>query len=197
MPYRFFALSNAGSMLGLLTYPVLVEPYLTNRQQAWMWSTTYRGVRRWLCATVAWRSRGARAPNAAAGHTTHARAALVRPPRLDGSRRLRVRAAAGGDQSPDAERRRHSVPLGAAAQSLSAELHPLLRQRPLVSALALHAPGRGCAAGHGLRDVERRRLFGLCDVGHVVRVFHASSARSSSSWFVMANWRAAVRTRRI
>ncbi len=38
MPYRFFALSNAGSMAGLLTYPVLVEPNLTNRNQAWMWS---------------------------------------------------------------------------------------------------------------------------------------------------------------
>ena len=31
-PYRFFALSNAGSMIGLLTYPVLVEPYLTSHQ---------------------------------------------------------------------------------------------------------------------------------------------------------------------
>ena len=41
MPYRFFALSNAGSMLGLLTYPVLVEPYLTSGQQAWMWSISY------------------------------------------------------------------------------------------------------------------------------------------------------------
>ncbi|HWB95668.1 MAG TPA: hypothetical protein VG672_03175 [Bryobacteraceae bacterium] len=38
MPYRFFALSNAGSMAGLLTYPILVEPYVTNRNQAWMWS---------------------------------------------------------------------------------------------------------------------------------------------------------------
>lgn len=38
MPYRFFALSNAGSMAGLLTYPVFVEPNLTNHNQAWMWS---------------------------------------------------------------------------------------------------------------------------------------------------------------
>jgi hypothetical protein len=38
IPYRFFALSNAGSMAGLLTYPVLVEPNLTNGHQAWMWS---------------------------------------------------------------------------------------------------------------------------------------------------------------
>ncbi len=41
MPYRFFALSNAGSMAGLLTYPVLVEPNLTNRHQAWMWSICF------------------------------------------------------------------------------------------------------------------------------------------------------------
>ncbi len=60
MPYRFFALSNAGSMLGLLTYPVLVEPNLTNRQQAWMWSISYL-VFVALCGTVALRSRGARA----------------------------------------------------------------------------------------------------------------------------------------
>jgi hypothetical protein len=38
LPYRFFALSNAGSMAGLLTYPVLVEPNVTNRNQALMWS---------------------------------------------------------------------------------------------------------------------------------------------------------------
>jgi len=38
MPYRFFALSNAGSMAGLITYPILVEPYVTNGHQAWMWS---------------------------------------------------------------------------------------------------------------------------------------------------------------
>ena len=56
MPYRFFALSNAGSMLGLLTYPVLVEPYLTNQQQAWMWSGSYVAFVL-VCSLVAWRSR--------------------------------------------------------------------------------------------------------------------------------------------
>ena len=45
MPYRFFALSNAGSMLGLLTYPVLIEPYLTSGEQAWMWSVCLHRVR--------------------------------------------------------------------------------------------------------------------------------------------------------
>ncbi len=55
MPYRFFALSNAGSMLGLLTYPVLVEPYLTSGVQAWMWSISYVAFVG-LCGVVAWRS---------------------------------------------------------------------------------------------------------------------------------------------
>ena len=41
LPYRFFALSNAGSMAGLLTYPVLIEPNLTSRYQAWMWSIAF------------------------------------------------------------------------------------------------------------------------------------------------------------
>ena len=40
-PYRLFAFSNTGSMLGLLSYPVLVEPFFTNRQQVWIWSACY------------------------------------------------------------------------------------------------------------------------------------------------------------
>src|SRR5580698_1459507 len=62
MPYRFFALSNVGSMAGLLTYPVLVEPYLTNSAQAWMWSTAY-AVFAIVCGTVAFRSRASRTEN--------------------------------------------------------------------------------------------------------------------------------------
>jgi hypothetical protein len=65
MPYRFFALSNAGSMAGLLTYPILVEPYLTNRVQAWMWSISYAAFGL-ICAAVAFRSRGIHAEHAAA-----------------------------------------------------------------------------------------------------------------------------------
>jgi SAM-dependent methyltransferase len=42
-PYRLYALSNAGALIGLLSYPLLVEPHLTNRQQVWMWSIGYCG----------------------------------------------------------------------------------------------------------------------------------------------------------
>jgi hypothetical protein len=41
LPYRFFALSNLGSMLALLSYPILVEPYLSNRTQVWLWSGAF------------------------------------------------------------------------------------------------------------------------------------------------------------
>jgi hypothetical protein len=41
MPYRLYALSNLASMLALLSYPVLVEPFLELRSQAWAWSAGY------------------------------------------------------------------------------------------------------------------------------------------------------------
>jgi hypothetical protein len=40
-PYRLFAFSNAGSMLGLLSYPVAVEPFVSVRRQAVGWSVAY------------------------------------------------------------------------------------------------------------------------------------------------------------
>jgi SAM-dependent methyltransferase len=38
MPYRLYALSNAGSMFALLSYPVLFEPNFTTHHQASLWS---------------------------------------------------------------------------------------------------------------------------------------------------------------
>ncbi len=40
-PYRLYVLSNAGSLLGLLSYPVVLEPLLRLRSQAWLWSLGY------------------------------------------------------------------------------------------------------------------------------------------------------------
>lgn len=40
-PYRLYALSNAGSLLGLLTYPFLLEPLVRLRTQAWIWTWGY------------------------------------------------------------------------------------------------------------------------------------------------------------
>jgi hypothetical protein len=41
MPYRLFALSNLASLLALLSYPLVVEPSLTVRTQAMVWSAAY------------------------------------------------------------------------------------------------------------------------------------------------------------
>ena len=65
VPYRLFALSNLGSMLALLTYPVLVEPYLTLRQQRLVWSAAFV-LFAGLCAAVAWRTRAGIEPDAPA-----------------------------------------------------------------------------------------------------------------------------------
>lgn len=37
-PYRLYALSNVGSLLALVSYPFLVEPALSRREQALLWS---------------------------------------------------------------------------------------------------------------------------------------------------------------
>ena len=37
-PYRLYALSNVGSVLALVTYPFLVEPYLARNTQVWIWA---------------------------------------------------------------------------------------------------------------------------------------------------------------
>ncbi len=41
MPYRLYALSNAGSLLGLLSYPFLVEPHMKLGAQRWAWTASY------------------------------------------------------------------------------------------------------------------------------------------------------------
>ena len=52
LPYRYFALSNTGSLLALLSFPLLIEPYQTTHQQANMWSAAYLGFVL-LCSSTA------------------------------------------------------------------------------------------------------------------------------------------------
>jgi SAM-dependent methyltransferase len=60
-PYRLYALSNAGSMLALLSYPLIVEPKISNRRQALTWSIAYALVVI-LCAGTAFADRSTAAP---------------------------------------------------------------------------------------------------------------------------------------
>ncbi len=51
IPYRLFALSNAGSLLALIAYPFLVEPYFTLKLQRTLWSLGFL-VYALLCAVL-------------------------------------------------------------------------------------------------------------------------------------------------
>src|SRR6266581_1604876 len=41
LPYRLFALSNLASLLALLAYPVLIEPWVSTVTQSIVWSASY------------------------------------------------------------------------------------------------------------------------------------------------------------
>jgi hypothetical protein len=58
-PYRLFALSNLASMLALIGYPFLLEPWVATTTQAIAWSGAYI-LFALLCGLVAWRSRKSR-----------------------------------------------------------------------------------------------------------------------------------------
>jgi hypothetical protein len=72
-PYYLYAASNLGSMLALIGYPTLVEPYLPLKavhflSQSWLWAVGY-GVLLTLtacCARIVWRA-GENAPDAEPG----------------------------------------------------------------------------------------------------------------------------------
>lgn len=61
-PYRLYALSNAGSLLALLSFPFCFEPLFSRQALSWGWSAglvAFTG----LCAAFAWRQRKIAEPN--------------------------------------------------------------------------------------------------------------------------------------
>ncbi|HVE89515.1 MAG TPA: fused MFS/spermidine synthase [Burkholderiaceae bacterium] len=68
--YRLFALSNFGSLIGLLAFPFAIEPFSTSHAQSIIWSTAY-AVFAFACAVSAWKaSRSAVAIDATSTHVT-------------------------------------------------------------------------------------------------------------------------------
>jgi hypothetical protein len=55
-PYRLFALSNLASLLALASYPVLIEPHLTMRQQTALWTPAFF-IFAVACGAIAWSGR--------------------------------------------------------------------------------------------------------------------------------------------
>lgn len=85
-PYRLYALSNIGSLLALLTFPFVFEPYLELGTQATAWSLAFVAFGL-LCATCAWQTpAGGAAPVAEADGTGSLPAAPERP--ISWTRRL-------------------------------------------------------------------------------------------------------------
>jgi hypothetical protein len=62
--YRLFALSNFGSLVGLLAYPFAIEMWVSTKIQAWGWSAAY-ALFALLCGASAWRARNHEAATAA------------------------------------------------------------------------------------------------------------------------------------
>jgi hypothetical protein len=55
-PYTLFALSNAASLLALLSFPLLIEPRLASHRQAIVWSVAFAAFVA-LCSIAAWLAR--------------------------------------------------------------------------------------------------------------------------------------------
>jgi SAM-dependent methyltransferase len=55
IPFRLFALSNFASLLALLSYPTLIEPYLTLQQQRSLWAAGVT-IFALITATLAWQT---------------------------------------------------------------------------------------------------------------------------------------------
>src|SRR5438046_4925898 len=62
-PYFLYALSNAGSVLGLLSYPFLLEPTFRLKIQSWIWGGSF-AVFALSCAVCAWQVHRSRAEKA-------------------------------------------------------------------------------------------------------------------------------------
>jgi len=75
--YRLFALSNLGSLLGLLAFPFLIEPFAPSATQARAWSAAY-AVFALACAITAWQAQ--RALAAGAGEPVVATGVTAAPP---------------------------------------------------------------------------------------------------------------------
>lgn len=99
-PYRLFALSNLASMLALVGYPFLLEPWVVTRAQAWGWSAGYAAFVL-LCAAAGFASLraaavagDARAEDPASG--TNAPDAAEEPPPTAARQTLWIALAATG-----------------------------------------------------------------------------------------------------
>jgi hypothetical protein len=77
--YRLFALSNFGSLVGLLAFPFAIEPFATSRMQSLAWSAAY-AVFVLTCALSAWKSGQSAAPHVVDTSAAASDGAIGSPP---------------------------------------------------------------------------------------------------------------------
>ena len=122
-PYRLFALSNAGSLIGLVTYPFVVEPLLGVDAQTILWSFGF-GAYAFLCGWCAVRRIRTPAPTPAKTGAPQAPRSSAPPSRRDQALWIALAAcgsivllATTGQDDPGCGR--GAVPVGAPARALS------------------------------------------------------------------------------
>jgi len=79
--YRLFALSNFGSLIGLLAFPFAIEPFSTSHVQSIVWSAAY-AVFAVACALSAWKASQSMDSSGIAATRTNAPEREGPPPRL-------------------------------------------------------------------------------------------------------------------
>jgi hypothetical protein len=80
-PYYLYAASNAGSMLGLIAYPALVEPNLELGEQSRLWAAGYALLMGLViaCIVAVWRQHSHAVEDGSGGQTTGAARAAAPP----------------------------------------------------------------------------------------------------------------------
>jgi predicted O-methyltransferase YrrM len=71
-PYVLYAASNVGSFAALIAYPFVIEPLMTLRMQAWVWTLGYAGLVLLIAATALFAARGGTIAHAAKGEAAAA-----------------------------------------------------------------------------------------------------------------------------
>ena len=178
-PYRLYALSNFGSLAALVSYPVIVEPLMGLHMQGILWSGLFLAFAV-LCAASGWSASGAVPDEQMREAPPRAKPLSPGMRRKDSSRRekfgddqrwnsddarsLLLGGAAGvcvvdvarRDQLLVPRRRAGSAAVDRAARRLPHHVHSDIRERSLVSPLAV-AGGDGCPLVCGLQLLDAKR----------------------------------------
>jgi hypothetical protein len=138
-PYFLYAASNLGSLLGLLAYPLIVEPYLTLEAQSRLWAAGYAAliVLMVACCVLLWRLPAA-APAADDAVSPHGARDAAQVPRGD-------RSPAGDSSGDRQEAGRHPTGASSAARRTPRKLRSVRAAQR--ASLAAGAALRSAAVG--------------------------------------------------